>query len=73
MKTLLLKTAGKQTLHRDVRVTLLYEAAAILNSRQLTSLDVQNPDGPTALTPSHFITGQVRSSIPGETVYTYGK
>jgi len=76
MKTLLLKTAGKQTLHHNVLVTLLYEADDILNSRPLTPLDVQDPDGPTALTPSHFITSQVASFIPTsprKTIYTYGK
>ena len=58
MKTLLLKTTGSQTLWHDELLTLLYEAASILNSRPLTSLDAQDPNGPSMLTPAHFITGR---------------
>ena len=54
MKILLLKSAGHKFLRYDELQTLLYEAAAILNSRPLAPIETHDPDGPLALTLSAF-------------------
>ena len=77
MKILLLKSAEHQVLRYDELQTLLYEAAAILNSRPLAPMETHDPDGPMALTPAHFLTGQSPSFSPTNpretTLYSYGK
>ena len=57
MNILLLQSAGHQVLRYDEPQTLLYEAAAILNSRPLAPMETHDPNGPMALTPAHFLTG----------------
>ena len=77
MKTLLLKTTRHQTLRFDELQTLLYESAAILNSRPLAPMETHVTDGPLALTPAHFLTGRSLSFLPTDSsetiVYSYGK
>ena len=46
MKILLLKSAGYQVLRYDELQTVLYEAAAILNTRPLAHMETHDPDGP---------------------------
>ena len=45
MKTTLKKVVGEQILRNDELFTLLYEAAAVLNSRPLSTLDSMPEDG----------------------------
>ena len=77
MKTLLLKSTRHQTLRYDELQTLLYEAAAILNSRPLVPLETHVTDGPLALTPAHFLTLHSLSFLPTDSsetiVFSYGK
>ena len=77
MKVLLRKVVGEHVLRTDEMVTILYEAAAILNSRPLAPLETHDTDGVTPLTPGHFIHGTGPSSLPHDReaspVSTYGK
>ena len=54
-KTLLLKSTRHQTPRFDELQILLYESAAILNSRLLAPLETHVADGHLALTPAHFL------------------
>ena len=77
MKTLLLKSTRHQTLRFDELQSLVYEAAAIRNSRPLVPMETHVADGPLALTPAHFLTGRSFSFLPTDSsetiVYSYGK
>ena len=56
MKLTLKKVIGDQILWADEFTTLLYEAAAICNSRLLAPMETHPTDGVTPLTPGHFLT-----------------
>ena len=77
MKMILKKVVGKQILRNDEFFTLLYEAAAFLNSRPLAPLDSLPPDGVSLLTPGHFTIGGPPAALPSESIVplqvTYGK
>ena len=54
-KLTLKRVIGCQVLRVDEYQTLLYESAAMLNSRPLTALDSQPDDGVYLLAPGHFL------------------
>ena len=57
---ILKKVVGEKILHNDEFLTLVYEAAAILNSRPLAP----PPDGVSLLTPGHFTIGRPPAALP---------
>ena len=63
MKKHLTKIVGNQLLTFETMNTYLIEIEAILNSRPITPLS-SDPNDLTALTPSHFLIGDVLTSIP---------
>ena len=67
MKTTLKKVVHKQILRNDELLTLLYEAAAVLNSRPLSTLDSRPEVGISPLTPGHFLTRGPPAALPSET------
>ena len=67
MKTTLKKVVDEQILRNDELLTLLYEAAAVLNSRPLSTLDSMPEDGISLLTPGHFLSGGPPAALPSET------
>ena len=67
MKTTLKKVVGEQILRNDELLTLLYEAAAVLNSRPLSTLDSVTEDGISPVTPVCFLTGGPPAAFLSET------
>ena len=77
MKLLLRKTTKDRTLRVDELQTLLFEAAAVMNSRPLYPIETHSDDGVEPLTPAHFLTGGLLTSLPVDaspsTHYTYSR
>ena len=67
MKGHLLKIVGNNVLTFEAMNTYLIEIEAILNSRPITTIS-SDPNDLTALTPSHFLIGDVLTSIPEKDV-----
>ena len=68
MKLTLTKVIDDQILWADELTTLLYEAAAICNSRPLAPMETHTTDGVKPLTPGHFLTGARASRMRHHTV-----
>ena len=77
MKLLLRKTTKDRTLRVDELQTLLFEAAAVMNSRPLCPIETHSDDGVEPLTPAHFLAGGLLTSLPVDaspsTHYTYSR
>ncbi|XP_054717285.1 uncharacterized protein LOC129226681 [Uloborus diversus] len=58
------RVIGETALTFEELTTLTTQIEALLNSRPITCVDVNDTDSINALTPSHFLTGDVISSIP---------
>lgn len=66
MKMTLKKVIGDQKLRHDEFTTILYEVAAVLNSRPLALLDTPAADGVAPLTLGHFLIGGPPAALPSE-------
>ena len=64
MKLLLRKTTKDRTLRVDELQTLLFEGAAVMNSRPLCPIETHSDDGVEPLTPAHFLAGGLLTSLP---------
>ena len=60
---MILDGAGSQLDDESLR-TLMCEATAIINSRPLTTENVNNPNCPEHLTPNHLLTTKLKIVFP---------